>query len=364
MVKAALLREPGMPLEICEIVLPEPGPRQVRVRLYAAGVCHSDLSLANGTLRQPVPAVLGHEGAGTVIAVGSQVNRVGVGDKVLLNWSPSCGECWFCRQGEPYLCERGDDAAAEPYAQLTDGTPVYAGLGTGAFAEETIVDERAVVQVPADTDLSDVAVMGCAVLTGAGAVFHTADVQKGQSVVIIGLGGIGVSVAQAARIAGADPIIGIDTSAEKSELVGDHGVTDFVPAGPDATRRVRELTGGRGADHAFDCVGGAVTTRAAWSATRRGGVVTVVGVGGKDSKVEFTALELYWFGRSLHGCVYGRSDPDVDIPRLLELNASGRLDLPALRTSTSDLTGIDTAFADMRDGRGARTVILIEGGAA
>ncbi|WIV52917.1 alcohol dehydrogenase catalytic domain-containing protein [Amycolatopsis nalaikhensis] len=361
MVKAAVLRAPDEPLELCEIVLPDPGPGQVRVRLQAAGVCHSDLSLATGKLKQPVPAVLGHEGAGTVIATGIGVTRVAVGDKVVLNWSPSCGLCWFCAHDEPYLCEHGDDAAREPYATLDDGTPVYAGLGTGTFAEETVVGERAVVRLPESVDLDLVAVLGCAVLTGAGAVFHTADVRAGQAVVVLGLGGIGLSVAQAARVRGAHPIIGIDTSAEKGLLAQAHGVTDFVPAGDDAAKKVRALTGGRGADHAFDCVGGSATTRAAWSAARRGGHVTVVGVGSLRDTVEFSSLELFWFGRTLHGCVYGSSDPDTDVPDLLDLADSGALDLAALRTATTDLTGINQAFDDLRRGHGVRTVVRLDG---
>ncbi|MFC5994356.1 alcohol dehydrogenase catalytic domain-containing protein [Pseudonocardia hispaniensis] len=359
MVKAAVLLEHGRPLQVCEIVLPEPGPGQVRVRLAAAGVCHSDLSLAEGRLRQPVPAVLGHEGTGVVVSVGDGVCRVSVGDMVLLNWSPSCGRCWFCGQGEPYLCERGGEAADEPYAALADGTPLYPGLGTGAFAEETVVDERAVVPLPAGVDPEQVAVVGCAVLTGAGAVFRTADVHAGQSVAVIGLGGIGLSVVQAARIRGAHPIIGVDTSAAKEDLARAHGVTEFLVADDATAAAIRQRTGGRGADHTFDCVGGAVTTRTAWSAARRGGHVTVVGVGGRDSTVEFSALELFWFGRTLHGCVYGSSDPDVDVPQLLTLARDGRLDLAALATSTTDLSGINDAFEDMRHGRGARTLVRL-----
>lgn len=359
MVKAAVLTERGGPVTVREIVLPGPGPNQVRVRLVAGGVCHSDLSLANGTLRQPTPAVLGHEGAGVVAAVGTEVTRVSVGDKVVLNWSPSCGTCWFCTAGEPYLCEHADDAAAAPYATLDDGTPIYAALGTGAFAEETVVGERAVVPLPPDTDLEQVAVLGCAVLTGVGAVFHTAGVRKGQSVAVLGLGGIGLCAIQAARVAGADPIIGIDLSPAKGELAVSHGGTAFVPAGDDVVTKVRELTGGRGADHVLDCVGGGATTRTAWNASRRGGTVTVVGVGAKTSTVEFSALELFYFGRTLHGCVYGSSDPDRDVPELLDLARTGLLDLDALRTATTDLHGIQDAFAALDEGRGARTVVRI-----
>ncbi|WP_322762751.1 alcohol dehydrogenase catalytic domain-containing protein, partial [Frankia sp. Cr2] len=189
-VRAAVLTQAGADLELSEIVLPDPGPGQVRVRLAAAGVCHSDLSLANGMLHQPVPAVLGHEGAGTVVAVGSGVTRVAVADPVLLNWAPACRTCWFCRHREPYLCEHAADGGAKPYAALPDGTPLYAGLGVAAFAEETIVAENAVLPLPADISLVEAAVLGCAVLTGVGAVLNSAVVGAGESVLVIGLGGV------------------------------------------------------------------------------------------------------------------------------------------------------------------------------
>jgi S-(hydroxymethyl)glutathione dehydrogenase / alcohol dehydrogenase len=355
MVKAAVLTRQGEPLEVRDIELGEPGPGQVRVRLVAAGVCHSDLSLANGTLALDLPAVLGHEGAGTVVAVGEGVDRVRPGDPVVLNWAPACRACWFCEQDEPWLCQHAEERATQAYATLADGTPVYPGLGTGAFAEETVVPQQGVVPIPADFPLEQAAVLGCAVLTGNGAVHNTAKVREGQSVVVIGLGGIGLSVLQAARAAGAGPIIGVDVSASKAELAAVHGATDFIVADDKTSKVVRSLTGGRGADHAFDCVGLPATIRASWGASRRGGTVTVIGVGSRTSPVEFNALELYWFGRTLHGCVYGSSDPDVDVPRLLGEVAAGRLDLAALATATTDLRGIDEAFQHF--GEGGRTIV-------
>ncbi len=355
MVKAAVLTRQGEPLEVRDIELGEPGPGQVRVRVAAAGVCHSDLSLANGTLALDLPAVLGHEGAGTVVAVGEGVDRVRVGDSVVLNWAPACRACWFCEQGEPWLCVHAEERATQAYATLADGTPVYPGLGTGAFAEETVVPQQGVVPIPADFPLEQAALLGCAVLTGNGAVHNTAKVSAGQSVVVIGLGGIGLSVLQAARAAGAGPIIGVDVSESKAELAIVHGATDFIVAGDRTSKAVRSLTGGRGADHAFDCVGLPATIRASWGSSRRGGTVTVIGVGSRTSPVEFNALELYWFGRTLHGCVYGSSDPDTDVPRLLGEVAAGRLDLAALATDTTDLAGVNAAFEHF--GQGGRTIV-------
>ncbi|HWM04910.1 MAG TPA: alcohol dehydrogenase catalytic domain-containing protein [Actinophytocola sp.] len=355
MVRAAVLVRQGEPLEVRDIVLGEPGPGQVRVRLAAAGVCHSDLSLANGTLALNMPAVLGHEGAGTVVAVGPDVDRVAVGDRVVLNWAPACRRCWFCEQGEPWLCVHAEERATQPYATFDDGTPVYPGLGTGAFAEETIVPQQGVVRLPADFPLEQAAVLGCAVLTGNGAVHNTARVRAGQSVVVVGLGGIGLSVLQAARAAGAGPIIGVDVSESKAELALTHGATEFLVADDGTSKAIRKLTEGRGADHAFDCVGLPATIRASWGSSRRGGTVTVIGVGSKKAVVEFSALELYWFGRTLHGCVYGSSDPDVDIPRLLDEVAAGRVDLAALETDSCDLAGVDAAFE--RFGQGGRTIV-------
>lgn len=357
MVRAAVLSAPGESLRVADIDLPEPGPGQVRVRIAATGVCHSDLSLARGTLRQAMPVVLGHESAGTVVAVGEGVTRTAPGDRVVLCWAPPDGTCWYCRQGEPWLCETSSNAASSPYASV-DGEDLFPGLSTGGFAEETVVSERAVLAVPDEVPLEHAALVGCAVMTGVGAVLNTAQVREGQSVLVVGLGGVGLSVVQGARLAGAGQIIVVDRAPEKLELARSMGATDALEAGGELARQVRGLTEKRGADHAFDCVGLAETIRSSWSATRRGGVTTIVGIGGKEQQVSFTALELFHFARTIQGCVYGSTDPLVDIPRILGHAAEGRLDLAALISGTVGLDGIDGAFADMAAGKGARTLVV------
>ncbi|HVE75069.1 MAG TPA: Zn-dependent alcohol dehydrogenase [Mycobacteriales bacterium] len=357
MVRAAVLREVGGPIEVREIELPEPGPGQVRVRIAATGVCHSDLSLARGVLRQPVPAVLGHESAGTVLAVGTGVTAVQIGQPVVVCWAPPCGACWFCTAEEPWLCERSSDAAAAPYATV-DGEPVYPGLSTGGFATETVVSERALVPVPEGVSLEQAALVGCAVMTGVGAVLKTAQVQPGQSVLIVGLGGVGLSAVQGARLAGAGLVLVSDMVQERRRAAMTMGATHALDPSAKLGQQVRELTEGRGVDHAFDCVGLAQTIRDAWSATRRGGQTTIVGIGGKDQQVSFSALELFHFARTITGCVYGSTDPHSDIPAVLAHAAAGRLDLGALVTGRVGLDGVDTAFAAMERGEGVRTLVV------
>ncbi|MEU6949676.1 Zn-dependent alcohol dehydrogenase [Streptomyces sp. NPDC046316] len=358
MVRAAFLPAVGSPLEITGIRLPEPGPGQVRVRLAAAGVCHSDLSLANGTMRVPVPAVLGHEGAGTVVSVGEGVTHVAPGDGVVLNWAPSCGACHACSLGEVWLCANALTGAGSVYAATADGTDLHPGLNVAAFAEETVVAANCVLPVPDGVPLTDAALLGCAVLTGWGAVHHAARVRQGESVVVYGVGGVGLATLQAARIAGASPIIAVDVSPEKEALARAAGATEYVVASETTAREVRKLTGGQGADVAVECVGRATTIRTAWDSTRRGGRTTVVGIGGKDQQVTFNALELFHWGRTLSGCVYGNCDPAVDLPVLAGHIRAGRLDLSALVTERITLDGIPGAFENMIAGKGGRALVV------
>jgi S-(hydroxymethyl)glutathione dehydrogenase/alcohol dehydrogenase len=358
MIRAAVLPAVGAPLEIRAVELPEPGPGQVRVRIAAAGVCHSDLSLSDGTLRVPVPAVLGHEGAGTVVAAGDGVTHVSPGDQIVLNWAPSCGTCHACVVGEVWLCAQALSGAARVHARTADGTELHPGLNVAAFAEETVVPANCVLPLPAGIPLTDAALLGCAVLTGYGAVHHSARVAEGESVVVFGVGGVGLATLQSARIAGASTIIAVDVSPEKEELALAAGATAYVVASDTTVKEIRSLTGGRGADVAVECVGRAATIRTAWDSTRRGGRTTVVGIGGRDQQVTFNALELFHQGRTLSGCVYGNGDPVRDLPVLAGHIAAGRFDLASLVTARIGLDGIPAAFEDMRAGRGGRALVV------
>ncbi|MFI5686392.1 zinc-binding dehydrogenase [Streptomyces sp. NPDC051636] len=357
-VRAAVLPTVGAPLEITGIDLPDPGPGQVRVRLAAAGVCHSDLSLSKGTMRVPVPAVLGHEGAGTVVAVGEGVTHISPGAAVVLNWAPSCGRCHACTLGEVWLCANALNGAADVYARTVDGTDLHPGLNVAAFAEETVVSASCVLPLPDGVPLTDAALLGCAVLTGYGAVHHSARVQPGETVAVFGVGGVGLATLQAARIAGAARIIAVDVSPQKEELARGAGATDYVLASENTPGEIRALTGKQGVDVSVECVGRAVSIRAAWESTRRGGRTTVVGIGGKDERVTFNALEIFHWGRTLSGCVYGNSDPARDLPVLAEHVRAGRLDLGALVTERIALDGIPAAFENMLAGKGGRALVV------
>jgi len=343
---------------VVEINLPAPGPDQVRVRVRAAGVCHSDLSMFNGTLAPTFPLVLGHEAAGEVVEVGSAVTRVRAGDHVVLNWSPPCRECWMCTKGQTWLCERAGTAST-PRGTTSDGGPLYACLGVGSLAEQVVIGENAVIPVSADLPLDQAALLGCAVLTGFGSVRNTARVAAGDTVAVIGLGGIGLSVVAAARAAGASKIIAADLSPAKGDLALAIGATDFVVSDDVLHKNIRSLIDeGRGVDHAFECVGRSVTIGTAWRATRRGGQVTVVGMGRKDDLVSLSALEIFHSAKVLRSSVYGAADPDRDVPALAASVLEGTLNLEPLITDRIDLDGAPAAFERMARGEGGRSVVL------
>ena len=357
MVKALVARGAGQELSVEDIDLPAPGPGEVRVRVRAAGVCHSDLSMANGTLAAPFPLVLGHEAAGVVAEVGAGVDRVAVGDHVVLNWSPACRQCWFCSHGEPWLCATGGTPATRR-GTASDGTPLNVTLGLGALAEEVVVAEAAVIPLPAAAPLEESALLGCAVLTGVGAVVNTAHVRAGDTVLVIGLGGVGLSVVTAARSAGAEKVIAVDLSDAKKDLAVAAGATHFLVSDDTLTKGVRGLTDGRGVDHAFECVGRSATIRAAWRSTRRGGQVIVVGMGAKDDMVSLSALDIFHSARTLRSSVYGNSDPDVEVPELASAVVSGKLDLDPLVTHRITLDEAPAAFERMSRGEGARSLVV------
>lgn len=358
MVKALVARSAGADLAVEEIELPRPEPGEVRVRIAAAGVCHSDLSMINGTVRPKFPLVLGHEAAGVVIETGSEVRRVAEGDHVVINWSPACGECAFCQHGEPWLCVTMEGVTSRPRGTLADGTPTHVTLGVGALAEEVVVSEGALVTVSPELPMADAALLGCAVLTGVGAVHNTARVRQGESVAVIGLGGVGLSAVAGAQLAGAERIVAVDISADKEELARTCGATDFLISNPELPQVVHSLTDGLGVNHTFECVGRSDTIRAAWQSTRRGGTCVVVGMGSRDDKISFSALELFHFARTLTSSVYGSADPDRDIPGIASAVLSGSLNLDAIVTHQISLSDVPAAFDRMRHGEGGRSIVL------
>jgi S-(hydroxymethyl)glutathione dehydrogenase/alcohol dehydrogenase len=355
--RGVILREVGKPVEVSDdLTLRQPGPGQVRVRIRAAGVCHSDLSMCNGTLPARLPLVPGHEGAGEVVELGPGVTGPPVGTHVILSWIPPCGSCYLCLGGQPNLCVSARGTA--PPALALDGEPVNAALGVGVFAEEAVVDARAAIPIPDDVPFDVAAVVGCAVLTGVGAVVNTARVRPGASVVVIGCGGVGLNVIQGAKLAGAAPVLAVDRFEEKLAAALRFGATHTTtPEGlGDA---VAELTEGRGFDYAFEVVGRSATIRQAWQATRRGGTTVVVGAGSADDPVTFSAAELFATERRLLGCLYGSGDVRTDFGRLLRLWQAGRLDLDGLITRRITLDEVGAAFTAMESGEVIRSLITL-----
>lgn len=360
MVKAVVVTDRDTIPGVRDIELPELRADDVRVRIAAAGVCHTDLSMINGVINPQYPLVLGHEASGTVEEVGSRLTATRPGDRVVLNWAAACRQCWYCEAGEPWLCSAVEGITSLQRGTLPDGTPLYACMGIGAFAEQIVLPSRSVVPLPEGVPLDLAALLGCAVLTGVGAVRNTASVKKGQSVLVVGQGGIGLCAVLGAKSAGADPIIGVDISPEKAELARAAGATHFLLSGPKLAKQVRGITDGRGVDHAFECVGSSATIRSAWSAVRRGGQCTIVGVGGRDEELVFNALELFHFSRKLTSSIYGASDPDRDIPQLAAEVRAGDLDLASLVTHRIGLADVSAAFDRMRAGHGARSLIVMD----
>ncbi|HUY63692.1 MAG TPA: Zn-dependent alcohol dehydrogenase [Acidimicrobiales bacterium] len=358
--RAAVLREPGGAMVVEEIELARPGPHDVRVRMVASGVCHSDLSVQNGSIPFMFPTVLGHEGAGVVEEVGPAVTRVVPGDHVVLTWMPPCRRCFWCLAGQPMLCANGlAESLGGEYATV-GGTPLVRGLGTATFAEQTLVPEGEVVPIDRSVPLVTAALVGCALSTGVGAVWHTAQVPPAASVAVVGCGGVGLSVVQGARLAGAGPIVAVDPVPAKRDMALAFGATHAVDAAGDVVEGVRQATAGRGADFVFEVVGRAATIRSAFASARRGGTVVLVGAGSPSEQVCFNAMELFVDAKTLKGCVYGSTDADRDFPVLVELVRNGALDAAGLVTRRIGLDDVHEAFEAMEAGTVARSVIVFD----
>jgi S-(hydroxymethyl)glutathione dehydrogenase / alcohol dehydrogenase len=365
-VRAVVLRHPGRPVEVENVELDPPKADEVLVRVVAAGVCHSDVRLADGELGEGRwPMVLGHEGAGVVEAIGAGVTHVAPGDHVAFSFVPACRTCRACRSGRPNLCEpAGRNGFAGMLMDGTsrlhaNGTTLQHGLMTACFAEQTVVAAAGAVKIPDELPLWQAALLGCGVVTGMGAVRNVARVAQGDSVCVIGCGGVGLQVIAGARLAGAAPIVAVDRTADKLELARVLGATDTVDSTEgDTVGAVKELTAG-GADHAFEVVGRPETIRLAWDAIRAGGQVVVVGLVPRGVEVSVPGIE-FLSDKSLRGTYYGSGDAAADLPELASLALSGELDLASVVTHTTDLDGVEEALDRLRRGEGARTVVVVD----
>jgi S-(hydroxymethyl)glutathione dehydrogenase/alcohol dehydrogenase len=364
--QAAVLWEPGRPVEILEIDLAPPGEGEVLVKIAACGVCASDLHVVDGELPEPMPLVLGHEAAGVVVETGPDVKRLGPGDHVVLALVPSCGECAECRRGRPNFCEVGARMAAE--GTLADGTSRLSLNGTGlhhfnsisSFAGHAVVPDSAAVKIRDDVPLDAVALIGCSVLAGYGAVMNTAGVEEGATVAIWGCGGVGANVVQGARLARASRIVAVDTRPEKLELARSLGATDTVRAaeGADVVAAVRDLTGG-GPDYAFEAIGSERAIQQAWAAARAGGTVVVVGMMPRGSTLTLDPWPLI-SEKTLKGSFLGSARIHEDIPRLVDLYSSGELELDRLVSRKLPLSELQEAFDRLRAGDAVRQVVVFD----
>jgi S-(hydroxymethyl)glutathione dehydrogenase/alcohol dehydrogenase len=360
--KAAVMRVVGAPLAIEDIQIDAPGPREVVVRTVASGVCHSDLHVLEGALPNPLPTVLGHEPAGIVEAVGADVRHVVPGDHVIGCLSAFCGTCEYCVAGRPNLCEgeatiRGP---GEPPRLAKDGEPIVQFVHLSAFAERMLVHENALVKIRRDVPLDRVALIGCGVTTGLGAVFNRARVPAGSTVAVIGCGGIGLSVVQGCRIAGAARIVAVDTMAWKLDLARRLGATDGVDAtAGNPVPAVVEMTAG-GVDYAFEAIGNPIAIRQAVRMTRKGGTIVMIGVVPAGKSVELPGADVVLREKTILGCMMGANRFRVDMPRYVELYRSGQLKLDEMISARLPLARVNEALDAMRVGSAARSVVVFE----
>ena len=363
--KAAVLYETGQPLRVEDVELDGPRDGEVLVRIGAAGVCHSDYHFMRGDLSIGLPCVLGHEGAGVVEAVGPGVTAVRPDDHVVLLFRPNCGHCEFCSQGRPALCWMAGQLRNT--GRLLDGTSrmrsggmeIKHFLGVSCFAERTVVPQQGVVPIPKDIPMEVAALVGCAVMTGVGAVMNTARVTPGASVLVIGAGGVGLNCVMGAALVGAHPIVVADLVDAKLEMATELGATHVVNAqARDLVEAVRELTNGEGVDYSFEAIGNPTAMRQAFRSLRRGGVATAVGIAPMGSEMSIDAGELVYQEKTLKGSYYGSTRPQADMPRLLQLYRSGKLPIDRLISRRYPLERVNEAYDALIAGEVARSVLI------
>ena len=361
--KAAVLNEIPGSLEITDVQVDKPAPREVLVRTVAAGLCHSDLHFMEGLYPYPTPAVLGHESAGVVEAVGDQVSYVQPGDHVITCLSVFCGHCEYCTGGRPSLCSGKDvecNRGPEEAPRLSiDGQPAFQFLNVSSFAEMMLVHENAVVKIREDMPLDRAALIGCGVTTGVGAVFRTAAVEPGASVAVLGCGGIGLSAIQGARIAGAGRIIAIDTLDNKLEIARQMGATDTVNASDgDAVAKVQELTGG-GVHYSFEAIGLKQTAEQAFQMLKNGGTATIIGMIPIGQHVEVHGVD-FLFEKKIQGSNMGSNQFRVDMPRFVDMYLDGRLLLDEMVSARISLEEVNEGYDAMKKGETTRSIIMFD----
>ena len=360
--RAALFHAVGRPLEVVEIDLEEPRPDEVVVRMHAVGICGTDLHQVKGEFRRPTPMVLGHEGAGVVEEVGDSVTLVAPGDEVVLSWAPSCGECAGCRRGRPATCRPLN--AAIPNGTLPDGTTrmsyrgetVYRGTATGCLAERVVVTEQVALPLRGAVPFEEAALLGCAVLTGVGAVLYAARVEEGASVLVLGAGGVGQFVVQGARIAGATTIVACDPVEARLEAARRAGATHV--AAPAQLRDLLRETLPDGPDYGFDAVGDPTTTETTLRSTREGGTAVIVGLPAQGARLDLEPFELIRKEKVLTGTLYGSEDPAIALPAMLEHVGAGRLDLASSLGPSFPLDRVDEAVEASLAGEAGRVLVV------
>lgn len=357
-VRGVIARAQGAPVEVATITIPDPGAGEVVVRVQACGVCHTDLTYREGGINDEFPFLLGHEAAGIVEEVGAGVESVAVGDFVILNWRAVCGQCRACRRGRPQYCF--DTHNATQKMTLDDGTELTPALGIGAFAEKTLVHAAQCTKVDPGADPAVVGLLGCGVMAGLGAAVNTGNVSRGDSVAVIGCGGVGDAAIMGARLAGAGTIIAIDRDARKLQWARELGATHTVNAtDADTVEAVRELTGGFGADVVIDAVGRPETWRQAFYARDLAGTVVLVGVPTPDLVLEMPLIDFFSRGGSLKSSWYGDCLPERDFPTLVDLYQQGRLPLERFVSERIKLDEVENAFHTMHRGEVLRSVVIL-----
>lgn len=365
-IKAALLTAANTPYTIETLTIQDPKPGEVLVKIKACGVCHSDHHLMTGTTQHPMPVICGHEGAGVVEAVGAGVTRVQQGDHVTLSWTPDCGACFYCRRGQPNLCE----TFTEPIwaGTMLDGTTrlhqadeaVYVYCGLGTFAEYICVPQQSCVPIRPEIPLKVAALVGCAVATGVGAAMYTADVRPGERVVVLGCGGVGLNIIQGAALCGAATIIAVDLNETKMQLAKQFGATHTLLSDDHTLEAIRDLTGGRGADYAFEAVGLPKLQEMTLDAVRPGGMAVLAGLSPMGSRTNFPGSILTRQEKTVKGSYYGSVNPSRDFPMLLDLYTAGKLKLDELVSNEYPLEQINHAFDVMMQGEVARGIIVFD----